>query len=372
MVGLIYSCQKEQSSVQTSIPSPPLNASHQATEREEVEVSITKNWLQVFQNDLKSAVLSTATTSGVTYSPDEIVAGVEALLNLSSASQPNTGQDIKVANISVDYSSTSNALKEIYEKSLGAYNAHLSTFPMESSSPIGIDVLITKQDGNLLSIKVTTFVGFNDLSELKIGDPCGKNGECPMPFSVNEAYRVGAGDQELILQQYYWLLPCEGACGTIANCQIPPSGSTAYEKIESKLNSRYSLCKNPCKPLNVSFYSIDSKEIDASQFTSIFDDNLCTKNAFRIGDCMNSEELNCKFCAIYNKIGQTPLDFPATYAFVSINLGLDNIPCCGGTNACQFPSFLKGEMFFGKYICYGKAPGDVVDGLTIDLNDLEF
>jgi hypothetical protein len=371
MVGLIYSCQKEQSSVQPSIPISSQVYQNGASDRDEVEVAITKVWLQSFQNSLNAAVLNTPNV-GIVYTPDEMAAGVEALLNLAATSQTYTSQEIKVSAISVDYSSNSIAIKEVYTKSLGAFNEHLMAFAGVNASPIAIDVRIASQEGSTLNLKVTTIIGINSSSEGQIDDPCGRYGDCPKPFSANEAYRVGGGDQELSLQFYYWNPNCEGACGTALNCQA--GSTTAYEQIESRINSLYPLCKSPCPPNSVvKFYSINYKFVDDTEFTSIFDDNSCTKDATRIGDCMNSQELNCKFCSIYNRIGQAPLNIPSGSAFVSINLGLNNTPCCGGV-VCQYSSFLSANFYYGKYGCFIKPdkPGGELDGLKLDLTTLNF
>ena len=353
---LIWGCRKDFPQLQ----------SHQmgakAVDRDEFVVTLS--WLEDFQPDLVSALDYQALSQS--YTIEEIVNGIEALINIATATpEPRTAHRTQITLFQVNTSNDAQAIRDVYNTSYNAYrNFWLSTDTTETY-PVVMDVNIDSVNGNTAYIRTTSILGtYNyDLDQNYTYDDSSESCE---PFGEEEGYRVGAGDEELSLLNFYWNLPCPGACGETPSDEAGPT--TAYEEIEARINFNYSANNPPCSSNAVLLGWVNVKMLDAYPLTFLKDDCPFVDNQ-QVKTCMEKQELDCAFCSIYPQIGEEPLEIPSGYNFVSLNLGL-TFCACGGSNECDYATPLVAEYFVGRPVCKLTPSYPWVNPRYVDLSNI--
>lgn len=195
------------------------------------------------------------------------------------------------------------------------------------------------------------------------------------PFDEEEAYRVGAGDEELSLIFLYVNPPCENPCGNTPPCEAGPS--TAYEVIEDCINHNYPLSSPPCSPNHVlaGWVNVQKSYPMFLSYDTFLTEDCPFTAAQQVKTCMGETELNCVYCSIYERIafGLEPFAVPPGNTFISINLGVTYC-VCGGNNICDFHAGVLAEYYYGKPVCRPiTTPGEPWgDPLALNLGNVSF
>jgi len=344
-VLLVYACKKEME--QKEFVAKP-SSSQQVTDRDAFEIT-TIGWLDTFQTNLALAVSNNSLTQ--TYTFEKMAAGVEALINIATVSnKPRSVHQTNVTDFQVTVTSTSQALKDIYN---GAYNAYrnywLSTDTTETY-PVVIDVTILSTVGNVLNVRATSILGVCNTCLI---EHYTTSEGCDEAFETDEAFYVGGGDEELSLASFYWLPMCDWECGETPACATP--ATTAYEQIEARINFNY-MANNPPCPSGYTFVGyINVTGPVYAQGPYYFLDSDCEFLQQEVGTCMEDVDLNCAYCSFYEQIGLSPFSIPSGKNFISINLGLQ-VCACGGSTTCRYLTEPEAQYYYGTPVCKPTIP----------------
>lgn len=358
---LILGCQKDKTANQF-----PESRDFSVTSRDEFTVTLT--WLKDFQSDFVVAL-----DTGFLLQPytiDEIVAGVEALINIATSTpEIRTVHQTEITYFQVNTSNDDQAIRDVYYTSYNAYRNQWLSSDTTETYPVVVDVRIDSVNGNTAYIKSTSIIGVNNSTLDATHTYTGGDG-CE-PFGEYDGYRVGGGDEEFSLQDFYWNLACDNACGSTPPNE--PGPTTAYEAIEERLNFNYTANNPPSCPLNYVFRGwVNVKKLDAYPLDFLKDDCPFVENQ-QIKTCMEDTELNCVYCSIYDQIGEEPFEISSGKQFISLNLGL-SVCACGGSNQCAYLATLRAEYFIGTPVCKlaTTPPTRWMAPKSFDLEDVTF
>lgn len=359
-VLLVNACKKE-THIAEFIAKP--FSSEPVSSRDAFEIT-SIGWLDTFQTNLALAVNNNSLTQ--TYTLEKMAAGVEALINIATVSnKPRTVHQTDVTDFQVTVSSTSQALKDIYN---GAYNAYrnywLSTDTTETY-PVAVDVAIVSMAGNVLNVRATSILGVCNACLI---ENYTSSEECDGTFESDEAFYVGGGDEELSLAGFYTLPMCDWECGETPACATP--ATTAYEQIEARINFNY-LANNPPCPSGytfVGYINVTGPVYAQGPYTFLDDD--CEFLQQEVGVCMEDADLNCAYCSFYEQIGLSPFSIPSGKKFISLNLGLQ-VCACGGSTQCRHLTEPEAEYYYGTPVCKPTIPvPGWNDPVLVDLSTL--
>lgn len=370
---LYISCKKE-SALERGFKEQ--NSMQSVTSRE--VFLVTKSWLTVFQQDLNAA--SNATSLSTTYTPIQMVDGVEALINIAAGVNSDyQAHRTKKSLFQVNLVDNRLALKSIYEQAYQSYLAHKASLG-ESAVPISIMVEIDSVKNGTAFISTKSILGINnvcfiDRFTLNSSQPCAT------AFDANEGFFVGGGDEELELVSIYTNPMCNYGCGSIAPCTMGPT--TAYEAIEERINYNYLANNIPVAPAG--YYFAGFSNIDFI-YNFPLDNELqnCNLSNQEVGTCLIADlsdplnpidPLNCMYCQLYSAIedNEEPYVVPAGYHFISLNLAIDYC-LCGADNICEaFANKLYSKYYFGKPIFKKKiVPSGPSDPKLVNLDEMIF
>ncbi|MDX1913288.1 MAG: hypothetical protein SFV22_17470 [Saprospiraceae bacterium] len=323
---------------------------------------VTKAWLTDFQSDL-GKVLDEDLPSD-SYTAEEAAAGVEALINIASLSDRFASVHIfNVTRFEVDMTDNAEAIAKIYNASYDAYHGFWLTTDTANTVPVMVDVTVEREIGSMANIKVTSVLGVcNTCYDEKYAN---SSSPCEDVFTSDEAFRVGAGDEDMTMMDFFFNPPCEEACGSTPACG---TGLTAYEQIEERINYNYLQNNPPTCPPGKKFVGWANVEcVEAWPLDFIFE--TCNFNSQVIGTCMEYEQLNCVYCAVYDRIGTDPFTIPAGKHFVSINFALDYC-VCGGDDPCDYLTQLQATYCYGTPVCRWRIIKTWDNPVAVPINDI--
>jgi hypothetical protein len=344
-------CKKE-----TTLPNEQKMEQRQATERE--HFSVSKPWLIQFQNDLNT-VIADKNATVTTYTPDQIAAGVETLINLFvGRPQSERGAHLtKTSTFEVDISGNSTLLKTLYEHAYKLYLDQKAAVDA-SAKPLSVSVSIDSVKNTIAYVSTRTIFTW-DCVCFKERFTVSNVAPCATAFSQDEGFFVGGGDEDgVITDPSLYINPmCDEGCGNIAPCTAGPT--TAYEAIEERLNYNYA-ANNPIIPPAgyelVGFTDIlcsDPDYIDPAIYQTCggqLSQYVGTCFTYDGSDPLNpSDPLNCIYCQLYEAMidNEAPFQVPQGYRLISVNMGLYYCQCGGATTCDAITQLLRTH-------CWGK------------------
>ncbi|MFN0215199.1 MAG: hypothetical protein ACKVT2_13160 [Saprospiraceae bacterium] len=339
---LFYACKKE---IQPKEYIAKPFSSQQASSRDAFEIT-TIGWLDTFQTNLALAVGNNSLTE--TYSFEKMAAGVEALINIATVSnKPRTAHQTNVTDFQVTVSSTSQALKGIYNGSYNAYRNYWLSTDTTETYPVALDVTILSIVENVLNVRATSILGVCNTCLL---EHYTNNAECDGDaFEDGEAFYSGGGDEEFLLISSYTLPMCNWECGETPACSSP--ATTAYEQIEERINFNYLANNPPCYDgILVGFINVETKFAQGPPYDFLEEDCEIDQQQ-TIGTCMEDDLLNCAYCSFYEQIGIDPFEIPANQHFISLNIGVDYCYPCPLLPTCDKWSYPIATYTYGTPVC---------------------
>lgn len=300
---------------------------------------------------------------------------MEALINIATGTSSLQGVHLYgIRHFSVNTSACEEAMTTVYDTVYQFYRNFWLSKDTSETYPYAVHISVDSTSGQTAFLRAIAIVSRSNtcLTQKYAHSPGGI--PCD-PFDEEEAYRVGAGDEELSLIFLYVNPPCENPCGNTPPCEAGPS--TAYEVIEDCINHNYPLSSPPCSPNHVLAGWVNVRKSLPFYITpnSFLAEDCPFTDFQKGGTCMNNDELNCVYCSIYEQIasGLEPFVIPSGQKFISINLGVD-FCFCGGSGFCGYTTRVMAEYYYGMPVCRPiTTPGETWgDPLYFNLSQVTF
>jgi hypothetical protein len=367
MILVVFACKKVAQESETS--SLPLGEPSQVQIGERDVFQVTKPWLLTFQSTLSSTVDNPNVSND--YTAEQMAAGVEALINVATTSDKvGLAFKQKRQKFVVNLASSGGALNTLYSNAYNSYKNFWLTTDTSQTFPKYVRVEVDSTYGTFARVLVVSTLGVRNTCLI------GRYGSSPMtcnsPFSASEAYYVGIGDEELEIASIYQLpTDCTTGCGSIPPCEGGPTG--ALEAIEDHINQYYE--QNPPSMPGKKFVGFANVECTWPNYLDFVYADCGITPHFVSGSCLTATTeggngyLDCIYCSVFNKIGQSPLTIPPGKVFVSLNLGTWFCPC-GNQNDCDIHSRPVFILCYGTPIFKPLHPPGWDDPVFVDLDDL--
>ncbi len=372
VILFVFACKKDVQSIK-DIPISE-NQMNMVSEREITPV--TKSWLINYQADLKQVLLDQNIST--VYTPSQMVAGAEALINISANTVGSRLiYKMKTNSFQVNLSNDEYALKYIYSQSYQIYRNHYLLFDTTKARPVLIDIKLDSVKNNIGYVSTKTIIGLIDVCAVQHKTVLA-NEPCATAFSDDEGYRVGGGDEELELASSWDNPMCNNSCGSAEPCQAGPT--TAYEAVEERINFNYATNNPPTPPSGYYFTGTYTNVICDNFVDFSFAVETCGLTNQTIGTCLqadpsdpNIDPLNCLYCTIYSKLedNESPFLIPPGCHFVSLNLGIWYCGCGEDVFCDYLANKVVGNICYGKPVFKKKFPGvweNPIDVLIPDMS----
>ena len=242
----VVGCQKESKPNEQHLSALPIASSRE-------ENSFSKAWLEYFQSNLAAAVNDQEVHQ--TYSPTEIIFGIESLISMASPVETTAQMHkSKTQHIQLDLGNNSELIKKLYSASFGFHIDHFESMNQTETKPVMVDISLDSIKGNIGYFSIKSVMGVRNTCTIEAYD--GQSGVASFscdgytnePFEFGDGFRMGWGDEELELIEAYDPTNCESECGDLAACEL--GTTTAPEQIEAAINDRFPkpVSSDPKKP----------------------------------------------------------------------------------------------------------------------------